>query len=168
MGFVSWRPDRRTVGRLQALLALGLLVYAIYAGASAMPYEWQWSRVPQFLYVIDDQGFHWGPLSIGFAQTLWISALALVLSGILGLLLALLRLSASWSGRFIASGVVEIVRTTPLIVQISMFYFVLAPIFGIGRFWTGVLSLTLFEAAFVAEIVRSGLVAVPASQWEAG
>jgi polar amino acid transport system permease protein len=159
---------RQVLARLQAGLVLALLVYAIYAGASAMPYEWQWSRVPQFLFVVDEQGFRWGTLSIGFAQTIWISLLALLLAAAFGLLLALLRLSASWSGRAIATGVIETVRTTPLIVQISMFYFVLAPIFGIDRFWTGVLSLALFESAFIAEIIRSGLLAVPVSQWEAG
>lgn len=156
------------IARLQAILVLGLLAYAIYAGGAAMPYDWQWSRVPQFLFVIDADGFRWGTISIGLVQTLWISLLALVLAAALGLVLALLRLSSSWSGRAIATGVIEAIRTTPLIVQISMFYFVLAPIFGIDRFWTGVVSLALFESAFVSEIIRAGLLAVPLAQWEAG
>lgn len=149
-------------------LVTGALLYAIWAGATAMPYKWQWERVPQFLFVIDENGFRWGTLSLGLVETLRISALAMVIAALLGLVLALLRLSPSWSGRAVASGFVELVRTTPLIVQVSMFYFVLAPTIGTDRFWTGVLALALFEAAFVAEIIRSGILSVPQSQWEAG
>lgn len=149
-------------------LVTGAMAYGLWVGATAMPYQWQWERVPQFLYIVDDAGFRWGPLVLGLIETLRISALALVMAALLGLVLALLRLSPSWSGRAIAAGFVELIRTTPLIVQVSMFYFVLAPTIGIDRFWTGVLSLALFEAAFIAEIVRSGILSVPKSQWEAG
>lgn len=172
---IPWLPRRRLVARSGAVTAIGTyvlvtgaLLYAIWAGATAMPYQWQWERVPQFLFVVDEAGLRWGTLTLGVMETLRISVLALAIAALLGLVLALLRLSPSWSGRAISSGFVELVRTTPLIVQVSMFYFVLAPIIGIGRFWTGVLALSLFEAAFIAEIVRAGILSVPQSQWEAG
>lgn len=172
---ISWLSRRRAFAWTDTaksvctyLVVTGALLYAIYAGAAGMPYRWQWERVPQFLFVADETGFRWGTLTLGLMETLRISVLALVIALLLGLGLALLRLSPSWSGRAISGGFVELVRTTPLIVQVSMFYFVLAPILGIGRFWTGVLALALFEAAFIAEIVRSGILSVPQSQWEAG
>lgn len=49
-----------------------------------------------------------------------------------------------------------------------MFYFVLAPIFGIDRFWAGVLCLAAFEGSFAAEIIRGGIQAVERGQYEAG
>jgi polar amino acid transport system permease protein len=48
-----------------------------------------------------------------------------------------------------------------------MFYFVLAPIFGIDRFWAGVLCLSAFEGSFAAEIIRGGIQAVDRGQNEA-
>jgi len=44
---------------------------------------------------------------------------------------------------------------------------VLAPILGIGRFWTGILCLSFFEASFAAEIIRAGIQSIPRGQWEA-
>ncbi len=58
-------------------------------------------------------------------------------------------------------------RNTPLLVQLYLFYFVLAPILGIERFWTGVLCLSVFEGSFATEIIRAGIQAVPKGQWEA-
>jgi polar amino acid transport system permease protein len=44
---------------------------------------------------------------------------------------------------------------------------VLAPILGLGRFWVGVLGLSLFEASFAAEVIRGAVGSVPRGQWEA-
>lgn len=152
----------------QYAVILAILGYGLYRGATAMPYEWQWSRVVPFLFEFTDGGFRWGPISLGLVETIHISFLAAALTVILGLMIATMRLSASWSARVVSRGYIELIRNTPLIVQISMFYFVLAPIFGIGRFWTGVLCLAIFEASFVSEIIRAGILAVPLGQWEAG
>lgn len=167
--FVTWQRWLRTDGRSWLLYALcvGLIGYAIVRGAASLPYEWQWARIGQFIVVETPEGYRAGTLVLGLIETIRISALAIVLASLLGLLLALLKLSPSWSGRAISSGFIEVVRGTPLIVQVSMFYFVLAPVLGINRFWTGVLCLAMFEAAFIAEIIRSGILAVPRSQWEA-
>jgi polar amino acid transport system permease protein len=58
------------------------------------------------------------------------------------------------------------VRNTPLLVQMYLFYFVLSPIIGIDRFWTGVICLAVFEASFISEIIRGGILSVPKGQWE--
>ncbi len=149
-----------------ALLVLLTAVLVIHGGQS-MGYNWQWYRVPQFLYRVVDGEIIWGPLLRGLMVTLEISALALVLTAVIGLTAALLRLSHSIVGRCLARGYLEIIRNTPLLVQLYLFYFVIAPILGIERFWTGVLCLSVFEGSFATEIIRAGIQAVPAGQWEA-
>jgi polar amino acid transport system permease protein len=76
-------------------------------------------------------------------------------------------LSHSIVGRSLARCYLEIIRNTPLLVQLYLFYFVIAPILGIERFWTGVFCLSVFEGSFATEIIRAGIQAVPAGQWEA-
>jgi len=76
-------------------------------------------------------------------------------------------MSGSISGKALATFYLEVVRNTPLLVQLYLFYFVLSPIFGVDRFWTGVICLTFYEATFVAEIIRSGIESVDRGQWEA-
>lgn len=149
------------------LVFVGMIVAVVVRGAQSMGYNWQWYRVGRYLYQIDDGVFYPGPLLNGLVVTLQISALALVLTIAIGLVAAILRLSSSISGRVLVDAYVEAIRNTPLLVQLYLFYFVLAPILGIDRFWTGVLCLSVFEGAFAAEMFRAGLLAVPAGQWEA-
>jgi polar amino acid transport system permease protein len=99
--------------------------------------------------------------------TLRISVLALLLSSLLGLTAALLRLSASFTARALARTYLELIRNTPLLIQIFLIYFVLAPILDIGAFASAVLALGLFEGAYAAEILRAGIVSLPRGQWEA-
>jgi polar amino acid transport system permease protein len=148
---------------LLVLLAAALVVH----GGQSMGYNWQWYRVPQFLYRVVDGEIIWGPLLRGLMVTLEISALGLVLTAAIGLTAALLRLSHSIVGRGLARCYLEIIRNTPLLVQLYLFYFVIAPIVGIERFWTGVLCLSVFEGSFATEIIRAGIQAVPVGQWEA-
>src|SRR5215218_8538949 len=77
--------------------------------------------------------------------------------------------SSVWSiaGRTLARGYLELIRNTPLLVQLFLFYFVIAPIVGVDRFWAGVLCISFFEGSFASEIIRGGLLAVPRGQYEA-
>ena len=86
---------------------------------------------------------------------------------IIGLMTAFARMSTSRAGSKIATFYLEAIRNTPLIVQLFLFYFVLAPIFGIDRFWAGVLCLAFFEGSFAAEIIRGGIQGVDRGQFEA-
>jgi polar amino acid transport system permease protein len=147
------------------LLALG--AWGILAGAQAMPYRWQWHRVLPYLYKTYEGAVYIGPLPKGLGVTLAISAQGFVVALMAGLMAALLMLSHSAVGRTLARCYVELIRNTPLLVQLYLFYFVLAPILGIGRQTTGVLALGLFEGAFAAEIIRAGILAVPRGQSEA-
>ena len=69
-----------------------------------------------------------------------IAALSTVITLAAGLLTALLRMSPSWAARGLATLYLEVVRNTPILVQIYMFYFVLAPLIGLDRFAVGVLE----------------------------
>jgi polar amino acid transport system permease protein len=149
------------------VLFVGALGWLILRGAQGMGYNWQWFRVPRYLWRTIDGEVIWGPLMKGLFVTLQISALALVLSLVIGLATALLRLSPSLVGRAIARVYLEIIRNTPLLVQVLVFYFIIAQILGISRFWAGVLCLAIYEGAFAAEIIRGGIVAVRRGQWEA-
>ena len=144
-----------------------LLGWGVVHGAQAMPYRWQWQRVPPYIFKVFDGHLYPGPLMQGLFVTLQISALAFLATLAAGLVAALLRLSGSPVGRALARCYIEVTRNTPLLVQLYVFYFVLAPILGIGRMTTGVLALGLFEGAFAAEIIRAGIQAVPAGQAEA-
>lgn len=141
---------------LQAIVIFALIAYVIWHGAAAMDYGWQWYRVEPFFYRVVDGEIIWGPLIRGLVMTLKLAAISAVIAIAIaiGFVTALARLSGSIAGRAIATCYLEVIRNTPLLVQLFLFYFVLAPIFDIDRFWAGVLCLAAFEGSFAAEIIR--------------
>lgn len=158
---------RQTLQIGQAVAVIGLLAWLILRGASSLDYRWQWYRLGPYFYKIVDGQLIWGPLIKGLVETLRITALSAVLTVLIGLATALARMSNSFAGRVIATGYLEAIRNTPLLVQLFLFYFVLAPILGVDRFWSGVLCLAFFEGSFAAEIIRGGIQGVDRGQWEA-
>ncbi|MEM1345721.1 MAG: amino acid ABC transporter permease [Pseudomonadota bacterium] len=149
-----------------ALIAAGL-VYAAALLVGHQNYDWQWFRLERYLYIVHNGTFYPGPLLRGLVVTLQISAWAMLISAVLGLMLALMRASSLVTARALSRGYIEVVRNIPILVLLFLFYFVVAPIFGISRFWSGVLTLALYEAAFAAEVYRAGMAAVPRGQKEA-
>ena len=149
------------------LVVIASIIYGSYAGAVAMGYNWQWYRVPQYFYRLTDDGFEWGEISIGLVATLGLSVLAFGLALAIGLILALLRLSDLVIGKAVALVFLEIIRNTPLLVLVYLFYYVLGPIFGLDRYVASVLCLGVFHGALVSEIFRAGINSVPKGQWEA-
>ncbi|MDP9458242.1 MAG: ABC transporter permease [Actinobacteria bacterium] len=102
--------------------------------------------------------------------TLALALLAEILGIILGLALALLKLSRSRLLRFPAQVYVDVFRGTPLLVQLIIIYFT-TPLIGISftsLFYAGLVALTLNSAAYVAEIFRSGIESIDKGQMEAG
>lgn len=146
---------------------LGALSWFLVQGTERLGYNWQWYRVPQYLFSTESGRLTAGPLLEGLGVTLRITGISLLLSFAVGLVTALLRLSGSPAGRILARGYLELVRNTPLLVQIFFIYFVLSPVFGFSRFASGVLALSLFEGAYASEIFRSGIVSIHQGQWEA-
>lgn len=161
------RHGRSLLDLVAFLLLMAGLGWLVVAGAGSLQYNWQWYRIPPYLYRFEDGAFHPGPLLRGLGVTLELTGWSLGLTVVLGLAAALLQRSASWVGHAVARVYVEVVRNTPMLVQLYLVYFVLAPILDMDRFVAAVLALAIFEGAFAAEIFRAGIEALPAGQWEA-
>ena len=143
-----------------------LLVVTVY-GAQSMDYQWKWAKVPRYIYRVIDGELIWGPLMKGLFVTVDIAWTAGLLSMVIGLVAALLRLSGSIVGAAISWVYVEVIRNTPILVQMLIFYFIIAAVLGIPRQWAGILCLAFYEGAFAAEIIRGAIVAVRKGQREA-
>jgi His/Glu/Gln/Arg/opine family amino acid ABC transporter permease subunit len=104
----------------------------------------------------------------GAVMTLWITFLGLVIGIPLGLLIALLRLSHLRPLSLVATVYVEVIRGTPLLMQIFVIYFVL-PAVGISLppLVAAIAALSLNAAAYIAEIFRAGIQSIDAGQMEA-
>lgn len=96
-----------------------------------------------------------------------ITVLAILLSWVLGLAAALMKASGNWALRKPAEFYIWFIRGTPSLIQIFIIYFGL-PQFGIrmSPFVAGVVALGLCSGAYVAEVIRGGLLAIPKGQWE--
>lgn len=112
---------------------------------------------------------HWaaGPLLWGLWTTLWLSAVSGVLGLIIGLGTGLCRLSNNPTLRDLSTIYVELVRGTPLLVQIFIFYFFIGTVLNLSREFAGIAALSLFTGAYVAEIVRAGVQSIARGQNEA-
>ena len=104
----------------------------------------------------------------GALVTMEVSILAMAIAIALGLLLAVARVFAPKWVSWIATAYVEIVRGTPVLIQLFFIFYGL-PSVGIklSPFWAGAIGLGLNYAAYEAEIYRAGLFAIPHTQWEA-
>ncbi|MCU0589516.1 MAG: amino acid ABC transporter permease [Syntrophobacteraceae bacterium] len=152
---------------LQFVLLVTALAWLLARGTERLGYHWQWYRVPRYLFTWEDGHFSAGLLLQGLGVTFQVAAVSLVLAFIFGISGALLRLSRSWVARWVAALYVELIRSTPLLIQLFFIYFVLSPVLDISRFMSAVLALSLFEGAYASEIMRAGIVAVDKGQWEA-
>ncbi|MCB1065163.1 MAG: amino acid ABC transporter permease [Verrucomicrobiae bacterium] len=100
-------------------------------------------------------------------MTLLVSAASLILSVIIGAGLTAGQLSTFSPARWLARGYVEIIRGTPLLTQILIGYYLVAPMLHWeNKFAVGVLILAAFAGAYLSEIFRAGIGSIPKSQWE--
>lgn len=152
---------------VQYVFIMGLLIYTAYSGAQTMGYNWQWSRVPQFIYEIEDGQFIWKEIPRGLVGTLVISAVSFVIAIAIGLGMALLRLSDLVVGRILSITFLETTRNIPIIVLLYVCYYIFGNIFKLDRFEASVVCLSLYSGAQISEVIRAGIQAVPKGQWEA-
>jgi polar amino acid transport system permease protein len=115
------------------------------------------------------KGKRWKPglLLTGLLLTLEISVLSIILGIIIGLITGLARLSSSPAPKWLAIGYIELIRGTPLLVQIYIFYFFVGQVFRLSSFMAGVLALSFFAGAYIAEIIRAGIQSIHRGQMEA-
>ena len=168
---------RRNIGQIIGVIVV-LYVLVLVAITAVTNPGFGWPTVAQYLFdlrILD-----------GLLVTLELTALAMVLGFIVGLLLAVMRMSPNWLIRGVAGAYIWFFRGTPLLVQLLFWGFaaILFPTISLGvpfgptffewdtntvisLFTAAVLGLGLNEAAYMAEIVRGGILSVPAGQAEA-
>ncbi|GAA4820434.1 ABC transporter permease subunit [Streptomyces ziwulingensis] len=168
---------RRHPGRW--LTAAGaLLVFALVVNSVVRNHAFQWDVVGRY--------FTTAAVLDGLLLTLWLTGVVMVLGFLLGIPLAVMRLSANPVLRTLSWGYVWIFRSTPLLVQLLFWFNIgaLYPTLGLGIPFgpefvsvktvnllgptlTAVIGLTLHEAAYAAEVVRGGILSVEPGQTEA-
>ncbi len=162
-----FRSPHPRIDVLKYLAVMLTGICLISAGTERLGYNWQWYRVSRYIFTFENGRLVAGPLIQGLMVTFQISGIGMLLSFAIGLTAALFRLSESYAARILARCYLEVIRNTPLVVQLFFIYFVLGPVLGIERFFSAVLALSLFEGAYASEIFRAGIVSIRKGQWEA-
>ena len=134
-----------------------------------LKYHFDWSIVTSGKY------FDW--LVSGLKVTLEISAVGIVFAFIIGLIVAVAKMSSFRPLRWVASAYLEFFRNTPLLIQIFFWYFGSYKILPTAindwlnntnfEFAAAVIALTIYTSAFIAEDIRSGILSIPKEQMEA-
>ena len=120
------------------------------------------------LFNVDVVNQYWLALLQGLLLTVTLTFIVIILALIFAIPVALLRMSQNRLIRGVASVYVEVIRGTPLLLQLVYIYYVL-PTMGINlnAFVAAIVGLTLNYTAYMSEVYRSGIMAVPKNQWEA-
>ncbi len=105
----------------------------------------------------------------GTLNTLALAFFTLLLGVVFGIVLALMRLSKNPILKGFASSYIEFIRGTPLLVQLYIVYYGLPQVTGMRfpSFFAGIIALTVNSSAYIAEIIRAGILSVDAGQMEA-
>lgn len=109
-------------------------------------------------------------LITGLENTLILTIISVSLGTVLGTLVAMLKMSRLRVARFISSVYVEVIRGTPILLQLYVFYFVLPNVFTfmkLSQFMWVSIALCINSSAYVSEVIRAGIQAVDKGQTEA-
>ena len=181
-----------------SLLLLTLVYYIVHRVSSELAYQWRWELIPQYLFRYDttENGWVLNTLSRGFLNTIRLSVWGTILATLIGVTMGLARISLRPFRRMFGATYVELIRNSPPLVLIFIFYFFvgdqLMPVLGIQQlaesaspsvkailtvllaspsalpaFLSALITLSLFEGAYITEIVRAGIQSVETGQWEA-
>jgi len=114
--------------------------------------------LPEFLFIV--AAIRW---------TLLLSLVAFVGGGLVGFAIAILRTTESRTLRLLTAGYIQLFQGTPVLMQLFVFYYGLAVLLGMQvDAWPAVaLAFTLYAGAFLGEIWRGSIQAIPRTQWEA-
>lgn len=115
----------------------------------------------------------WMYLVDGLKNTLIITLFAVLLGMVLGFIIAIVRTTHDKTGKLKILNVIcrlylTVVRGTPVVVQLMIIYFIVFGSVSINKIFVAVLAFGLNSAAYVAEIVRSGIMSIDNGQFEAG
>ena len=195
------RRGRTKIGALDIVLGCFILAgvgYVTYRIAVGLHYKWDWQAIPQYLLRYDPESREWvsNILLQGLYTTIRLSLWGTVLATVIGTLLGLCRVSHRLFFRLLGRTYVELVRNTPPLVLIFIFYFFLSgqimTALGVEgfvasasegtrellslffatpsrftAFVSALITLALFEGAYITEIVRAGIQSIEKGMWEA-
>ena len=160
--WLFYPPEGSTFGAaargesLNFAVALGLIALFVYLPFTQLTTGWNWSGVYRYR-----EKFYQG-----FLLTILLSLASLVLSTLFGLLSALAGRSRFLPLRYANRIYIDLVRGTPLLVQILILYYVTANALGINdRNVCGVLILSFSYAAYISEVIRAGIESVGKASW---
>ncbi len=194
----SSSPRLLWLNLLLITILIGFLVFILYRLFFSLNYNWNWSVIPTYLIRYDELSGRWLPniLLQGLFTTIKLSIWGMLLAGLLGLIIGILRTSKNLFFRLCARTYVELIRNTPPLVLVFIFYFFVSdqvlPAIGADSFvrglsaqWTerlaiiattpelfipflsGVITIGIFQSAYITEIVRAGIEAIDEGQWDA-
>ncbi|PSW20142.1 amino acid ABC transporter permease [Photobacterium sanctipauli] len=181
-------------GVLLVILA-AFVTWLWYRSSVGIHYQWNWDKAFQLIFSSGRNG-ELPYFFQGFIATIRLSLWGMLFAGLLGLLLGLARRSSFIVLRLPAQAYIQLVRNIPPLVFVFIFYFFISSqlvpaiglesilrntpddintiqslLFGPAKLWenlfSGVLCVGLIAAAYIAEIVRSGIDAIAKGQWEA-
>ncbi len=143
---------------LNLLLASILIVFLFLLVLSQVGIAFDFSFVSRYSVRLLD----------GFLMTIYISIFSLILSLILGILAAVMQSCKVLIVRYLAKIYVTVIRGTPLIMQIYLGYYLVGTAIGIeDRFLSAVVILSVFEGAYISEIIRGSLLSIDNTQRDA-
>ncbi len=179
-------------------LLLGFILFVVYRLTYSLNYKWNWSIIPTYLVRIDDETGRWtaNVLLQGLFTTIKLSIWGMIIAAILGLIMGMARTSSKLLLNLISRTYVELIRNTPPLVLVFIFYFFVSdqilPALGIERyirslseeqqgivsflavpkelfipFLSGTITIGIFQGAYITEIVRAGIQSISIGQWEA-
>ena len=181
---------------LLLFLVAGAL-YLGYRVERGLEYHWNWQVIPQYLLRFDENdGWTANLLLQGLLSTIRLSFWSLLLALPIGLIAGLLRTSTLVFNRLLGGTFVTLLRNLPPLVLVLIFYYflsdqilpllqvaerlevapqwlqntsrlILAPADQVEAFLAAVMTLALFEGAYIGEIVRAGINSIETGQWEA-
>jgi polar amino acid transport system permease protein len=180
------------------LLIAAALIYLGYRIKIGLHYRWNWGAMPRYLFRYDAASARWVPnvLTEGLITTIRLSFWATLIAIAFGTIGGFFRMSGSLFKRLVGRTFVELLRNTPPLVLIFIFYYFISswmmPLLGVDEhirsaspaiesvlsilfappqrltaFISAMLTVALFEAAYIAEIVRAGIQSVDRGQFEA-
>lgn len=151
------RNQRRTLLRV-AIWGAVLIGVGVLFAQTDLHYTWRWGVFRE----------RWLPLLLsGIGMTLAVAATAMVVALPLGVVIGLCRTAHDPGARLLGFLYVEVLRGTPLLVQVMIWYHVLAAPLRLEAFGAAVAALACFGASYIAEVVRAGIQSIDRGQMEA-
>ncbi|NLJ76352.1 MAG: amino acid ABC transporter permease [Peptococcaceae bacterium] len=158
--FIKGTNDKVTLLQkfLNIVIAVAIFLLFFFFSAKRLNINFDFSFLWTFRY----------RLIKGFATTVELSLVSLILSLLLGFLSAMANNSRILAVSYFSKVYVQFFRGTPMIMQIYLFFYIVGTAWGVdNRFLAGVLILSLFEGAYIAEIIRGGIDSIEPTQLEA-